>query len=50
MKGFNIERYNDSLGHVWDELVERSKNGTFMRTRKLIGYHGDRFKAASLLD
>ena len=49
MKGFNIERYNDSLGHVWDDFVERSKNGTFMLTRKFIGYHGDRFKDASLL-
>ena len=49
MKGFNIERFNDSLDHVWDDFVGRSKNGTFMLTRKFIRYHGDRFKDASLL-
>ena len=49
MKGFNIERYHDSLRDVWDDFVERSKNGTFMLTRKFIGYHGERFKDASLL-
>ena len=46
MKGFNIERYHDSLRDVWDDFVERSKNGTFMLTRKFIGYHGERFKDA----
>ena len=49
MKGFNIEPYTDSLRGVWDDFVKRSKNGTFMLTRKFIGYHGDRFKDASLL-
>ena len=49
MKGFNIERYHDSLRDVWDDFVKRSKNGTFMLTRKFISYHGDRFKDASLL-
>ena len=49
MRGFNIERYRDSNRDVWDDFVEKSKNGTFMLTRKFIGYHGDRFKDASLL-
>ena len=49
MKGFNIERYYDSLSNVWDDFVERSKNGTFMLTRRFIGYHGNRFEDASLL-
>ena len=49
MKGFKIERYHDSLTDVWDDFVERSKNGTFMLTRKFIVYHCDRFKDASLL-
>jgi hypothetical protein len=49
MKGFNIERYTDSHSHEWDDFVGSSKNGTFMLTRKFIGYHGDRFTDASLL-
>ena len=49
MKGFKIKRYHDSLNGVWDDFVERSKNGTFMLTRKFIVYHCDRFKDASLL-
>ena len=48
MKGFNIERYTDSHSHEWDDFVGSSKNGTFMLTRKFIGYHGDRFTDASL--
>ena len=49
MKKIKIERYTDSLSDIWDDFVERSKNGTFMLTRKFISYHGDRFKDASLL-
>lgn len=49
MKGFNIERYTYSHCHEWDDFVGSSKNGTFMLTRKFIGYHGDRFTDASLL-
>ena len=49
MKGFKIQRYTDSLNDVWDDFIERSKNGTFMLTRKFIGYHGDRFEDASVL-
>jgi hypothetical protein len=49
MKGFNIERYTYSHSQEWDDFVGSSKNGTFMLTRKFIGYHGDRFTDASLL-
>ena len=49
MKGFKIERYRDSLSGVWDDFVERSKNGTFMLSRKFIFYHGDRFQDYSML-
>ena len=49
MKGYKIERYTDSHSYVWDDFVEKSKNGTFMLTRKFIAYHGDRFTDASLL-
>lgn len=33
----------------WDDFVYKSKNGTFMHSRKFINYHGDRFEDASLL-
>ena len=49
MKGFKVKRYHDSLSGVWDDFVERSKNGTFMLSRKFISYHGDRFQDSSLL-
>ena len=49
MKEFIIERYDDSLSQVWDDFVGTSKNGTFMLTRKFIGYHHDRFEDSSLL-
>ena len=49
MRGYKIERCTDSLSKAWDDFVERSKNGTFMLTRKFIAYHGDRFTDASLL-
>ena len=49
MKGFKIQRYTDSLNDVWDDFIERSKNGTFMLSRKFISYHGDRFQDSSLL-
>ena len=49
MRGYKIERCTDSHSNAWDDFVERSKNGTFMLTRKFIAYHGDRFTDASLL-
>lgn len=33
----------------WDQLVERSVNGTFLHTRRYLGYHGARFVDASLV-
>ena len=49
MKEIKIECYDDSLSQVWDDFVGTSKNGTFMLTRKFIGYHQDRFEDSSLL-
>lgn len=34
---------------AWDELVHGSVNGTFLQTRRFLGYHGDRFEDRSLL-
>lgn len=33
----------------WDAFVRASWNGTFMHTRRFIGYHGDRFRDRSLV-
>jgi CelD/BcsL family acetyltransferase involved in cellulose biosynthesis len=33
----------------WDDLVARSVNGTFLHTRRYLGYHGERFVDRSLL-
>ena len=46
---FKIESYDDSLSQEWDDFVGTSKNGTFILTRKFIGYHQDRFEDSSLL-
>lgn len=34
---------------AWDELVQRSTNGTFLHTRRFLGYHGDRFRDCSVV-
>ena len=33
----------------WDDIVARSVNGTFLHTRRYLGYHGDRFADRSLI-
>lgn len=33
----------------WDDLVGRSVNGTFLHTRRYLGYHGDRFADVSVV-
>ena len=32
----------------WDDVVERSVNGTFLHSRRYLGYHGDRFADRSV--
>lgn len=44
-----IIRYRPELSREWDELVERSHNGTFLHKRQYMDYHSDRFKDCSLL-
>lgn len=41
--------YESSLAGAWDDLVAASTNGTFLHTRRFIGYHGDRFDDRSLI-
>ena len=44
-----IEQYNAALRAEWDDLVRRSRNGTFLHERAYMDYHSDRFTDCSLL-
>lgn len=44
-----IKAYDSSLKDIWNEMVARSKNGTFLLDRNFMDYHHDRFADASLL-
>lgn len=44
-----VERYAAGDANVWDGLVHRSKNGTFLFSRGYMDYHRDRFEDFSLL-
>lgn len=44
-----IERYSADCKLVWDDFVERSKNGVFLFRRDYMDYHADRFLDHSLL-
>ena len=45
----SVRKFVSTDENHWDNVVYKSKNGTFMHSRKFINYHGDRFKDASLL-
>lgn len=44
-----IVQYNNSHKAQWDEMVKRSKNGTFLFYRDYMDYHSDRFADHSFL-
>lgn len=44
-----IQPYNASFNNKWDELINKSRNGTFLFFRDYMEYHSDRFNDASLL-
>lgn len=44
-----IVRYLPSLKSVWDNLVDKSKNATFLLKRDYMDYHADRFQDFSLI-
>lgn len=44
-----IEPWSPDRTTEWDDLVARSVNGTFLHSRRYLGYHGDRFVDRSLL-
>lgn len=43
-----VTTYSDAQADEWDRLVETSTSGTFLHTRKFLGYHRDRFEDASV--
>lgn len=46
---YTIQRYTPELESAWNNLIARSKNGTFLLDRKYMDYHQDRFSDHSLL-
>lgn len=49
MADLQLIPYEPSLHKLWDTLVSRSRNGTFLLTRPFMDYHADRFHDCSLL-
>ena len=47
--GLTVRSYEPGHAEAWDELVSRSRNGTFLHTRRFLSYHGDRFADRSLI-
>ncbi|NLE74742.1 MAG: hypothetical protein GX604_08970 [Actinobacteria bacterium] len=45
----SVHSYETSESVAWDALVDESRNGTFLHTRRFLSYHGDRFNDASLV-
>lgn len=46
---FEISRYSADEKDVWNDFVDRSKNGTFLFNRNYMDYHADRFCDFSLM-
>lgn len=44
-----LRKYSTDLFEEWNELVEKSKNGTFLIDRNFMDYHSHRFNDCSLL-
>ena len=44
-----VERFSDSLLKDWDDLLDRSRNGTFLLKRGFISYHLHLFNEVSLI-
>jgi len=44
-----IIRYDASMAAMWNEMVQRSRNGTFLHQRGYMDYHSDRFTDCSLV-
>lgn len=44
-----IESYNSARQSEWDDFVARSRNATFILSRRFMDYHSDRFPDESLM-
>lgn len=44
-----VRSYGCADAGVWEDLLGRSCNGTFLHSRRFVSYHGDRFRDRSLL-
>ncbi|MBQ0121416.1 MAG: GNAT family N-acetyltransferase [Bacteroidales bacterium] len=44
-----IKRYDSSMQQAWDEVVEMTRNASFMHHRGFMDYHSDRFSDYSLV-
>lgn len=44
-----VRPYDAADADAWDALVAHSVNGTFLHSRRYLGYHGDRFADLSLM-
>jgi len=44
-----IVKYASELKNEWDEVINKSKNGTFLHLRDYMDYHRDRFSDKSIL-
>src|SRR5919197_1305542 len=41
--------FSPADAEAWDQLVQRSINGTFLHSRRFLSYHGDRFRDRSVI-
>jgi Acetyltransferase (GNAT) domain len=44
-----VRTYRPAEAGTWEDLVDRSCNGTFMHTRRFVSYHGTKFRDRSLV-
>lgn len=44
-----IEPFRPGVAGDWDRFLTTSVNGTFLESRRFLGYHGDRFRDRSLV-
>lgn len=49
MTTISIKKYDPFYAVLWDEMVSKAKNGTFLFYRDFIEYHKDRFEEHSVL-
>lgn len=46
---FEVIRYDEGKREEWETFINASSAGTFLHSRKFLGYHGDKFDDISLL-